>query len=60
MGVLSLHEGVLAKAEKLFKDSITMAKETDFNELLAEAEKELQKTNVLKAAKKEESDLIPQ
>ncbi|QHS75386.1 Mgr3p [Saccharomyces paradoxus] len=53
MGVLSLHEGVLAKAEKLFKDSITMAKETEFNELLAEAEKELEKTTVLKAARKE-------
>ncbi|CAI6843786.1 ANL_collapsed_G0042130.mRNA.1.CDS.1 [Saccharomyces cerevisiae] len=52
MGVLSLHEGVLAKAEKLFKDSITMAKETEFNELLAEAEKELEKTTVLKAPKK--------
>ena len=53
MGVLSLHEGVLVKAEKLFKDSITMAKETDFNELLAEAEKELEKTAILKAARKE-------
>lgn len=30
-----------------------MAKETEFNELLAEAEKELEKTTVLKAAKKE-------
>ncbi|CAI4048323.1 hypothetical protein SKDZ_13G2410 [Saccharomyces kudriavzevii ZP591] len=60
MGVLSLHEGVLAKAEKLFKDSITMAKETDFNELLAEAEKELEKTTVLKAARKEESKSVPQ
>lgn len=54
MGVLNLHQGVLAKAEKLLKDSIALAKETDFNELLKEAENELQKTATLKNKKKSE------
>ncbi|CCD26444.1 Mgr3p NDAI_0H02700 [Naumovozyma dairenensis CBS 421] len=47
-GVLNLHDGVLSKAEKLLKDSITLAKETDFIELLKEAEGELERTNILK------------
>lgn len=51
MGVLNLHQGVLAKAEKLLKDSISMAKEIDFDELLKEAENELEKTAALKLEK---------
>lgn len=54
MGVLNLHQGVLAKAEKLLKDSIELAKETDFTELLREAENELNKTSVLKTKKQPE------
>ncbi|CAR29919.1 ZYRO0G20108p [Zygosaccharomyces rouxii] len=54
MGVLNLHQGVLVKAEKLLKDSITLARETDFTELLKEAENELQKTSVLKTKKQSE------
>ncbi|QLL30547.1 hypothetical protein HG536_0A03650 [Torulaspora globosa] len=48
MGVLNLHQGVLAKAEKLLKDSISMAKEIDFQELLNEARNELDKAETLR------------
>lgn len=54
MGVLNLHQGILVKAEKLLKDSITLAKETDFAELLKEADNELKKTSALKAKKQSE------
>ncbi|GCE97109.1 mitochondrial inner membrane i-AAA protease complex subunit [Zygosaccharomyces mellis] len=54
MGVLNLHQGVLVKAEKLLKDSISLARETDFTELLKEAENELQKTSILKTKKQAE------
>lgn len=43
MGVLNLHQGLLAKSEKLLKDSISMAREIDFQELLKEARNELEK-----------------
>ncbi|SCW00683.1 LAFE_0C09648g1_1 [Lachancea fermentati] len=45
MGVINLHKGVLAKAERLLKDSITLAQETDFQELLKEANQELKKVS---------------
>ncbi|QLQ78113.1 hypothetical protein HG537_0A03600 [Torulaspora globosa] len=51
MGVLNLHQGVLAKAEKLLKDSISMAKEIDFQELLNEARNELDKAETLRLDK---------
>lgn len=51
LGVLNLHQGVLAEAEKLLKDSMAMAKEIDFDELLKEAQNELKKTAKLKLEK---------
>lgn len=55
LGVLNLHQGVLVKAEKLLKDSISMAKEIDFDELLKEAQNELEKATQLKSNKQTES-----
>lgn len=51
MGVINLHKGVLAKAERLLKDSITLARETDFQELLKEADRELTKVSKAKETK---------
>lgn len=48
MGVLNLHQGILAKAERLLKDSVDMAKEIDFSELIKEAENELEKVDKAK------------
>ncbi|CCE64123.1 hypothetical protein TPHA_0G02850 [Tetrapisispora phaffii CBS 4417] len=50
LGVLNLHSGALAKAERLLKDSVGMAKEIDFFELIKEADGELEK--VYKAKQK--------
>ena len=47
-GVLLLHEGYLTKAEGLLKDSITLAKEDDFKELVKEAKKELERVHALR------------
>ena len=47
-GILNLHRGSLTKAERLLKDSISMAKETDFTELLTEAENELKRALLIK------------
>ncbi|AAS53568.1 AFR197Wp [Eremothecium gossypii ATCC 10895] len=43
LGVINLHRGILPKAERLLKDSISIAKDTDFRDLLKEANQELQK-----------------
>lgn len=43
MGVIHLHKHNLAKAERLLNDSISMAEETGFHELLKEAKQELKK-----------------
>lgn len=56
MGVLNLHKGILAKAEKLLKDSISMAREIDFQELLNEAKNELDKAETLRLDKQENRD----
>ncbi|KAG0670778.1 hypothetical protein C6P45_001787 [Maudiozyma exigua] len=50
-GILSLHDGILNKAERFLLDAISLAKETDFEELLKEAEGELKKTRDLKEHK---------
>ncbi|CAB4254451.1 similar to Saccharomyces cerevisiae YMR115W MGR3 Subunit of the mitochondrial (mt) i-AAA protease supercomplex, which degrades misfolded mitochondrial proteins [Maudiozyma barnettii] len=47
-GILNLHNGVLNKAERHLSDAISLAKETDFEELLKEAEGELKKAKDLK------------
>ncbi|SMN19169.1 similar to Saccharomyces cerevisiae YMR115W MGR3 Subunit of the mitochondrial (mt) i-AAA protease supercomplex, which degrades misfolded mitochondrial proteins [Maudiozyma saulgeensis] len=47
-GILNLHNGILHKAERHLSDAISLAKETDFEELLKEAEGELKKTKDLK------------
>ena len=49
-GILNLHGGTLEKAERFLIDAITLAKQTDFEELIKEAEGELQKTRDLKAS----------
>lgn len=43
IGVWNIHEGNLKKARKLLKESAKFAKETSFDSLLKEAEKELRK-----------------
>ncbi|SCU90010.1 LANO_0D07250g1_1 [Lachancea nothofagi CBS 11611] len=53
MGVINLHKRNLAKAERLLHDSIAMAEETGFQELLTEAHQELRKVALAK-----ESDSI--
>lgn len=57
-GILNLHAGSLDEAEHLLNDSITLAKETDFTELLKEAKDELKKTKnlKLKLLEKKEAD----
>lgn len=56
MGVLNLHQGLLAKSEKLLKDSISMAREIDFQELLKEARSELDKAESLRLEKKDKQE----
>lgn len=53
IGVWNIHEGNLKKARKLLKEAIKFSKETSFDSLLSEAEKELSK--VRKMIKKEKS-----
>lgn len=53
-GVVLLHDNSLAKAEGLLKDSISLAKEEDFKELIGEAEKELKRVEFLRTKKQEE------
>ncbi|SCV00438.1 LAMI_0G05050g1_1 [Lachancea mirantina] len=48
MGVINLHNGTLPRAERLLKDSISMAQETDFQELYKEANQELKKVYLAK------------
>lgn len=43
MGVISLHRGDFSKAERLLNDSLSLAKETDFQELISPSEVELEK-----------------
>ncbi|KAK5773877.1 Mgr3p PWA37_003773 [Arxiozyma heterogenica] len=47
-GVLVLNDGLLAQAERLLKDAITLAKEEDFKELVNEASKELEQVQTLR------------
>ena len=54
-GILNLHDGTLDKAERFLTDAITLAKQTDFEELIKEAEGELQKTRDLKSNSSETS-----
>lgn len=54
-GILNLHDGTLDKAERFLTDAITLAKQTDFEELIKEAEGELQKTRDLKSDSSETS-----
>ncbi|SCV01612.1 LAME_0G17348g1_1 [Lachancea meyersii CBS 8951] len=49
-GVISLHRRNLAKAERLLNESIALAEETNFQELLTEAHQELRKVALAKAA----------
>ncbi|SCU94632.1 LADA_0G09868g1_1 [Lachancea dasiensis] len=48
MGVINLHKRNLATAERLLNDSISMAEETGFQELLTEAHQELRKLELAK------------
>lgn len=54
MGVINLHQGILAKAERLLQDSISLAQESDFQELFKEANQELSKVH---RAKKNQQDV---
>ncbi|EDO19614.1 hypothetical protein Kpol_1018p153 [Vanderwaltozyma polyspora DSM 70294] len=56
LGVLNLHNGVLSKAERLLNDSISMAREIDFTELLKEAENELDKVNKAKSERMDKQE----
>ena len=49
MGVINLHRGNYLKAERLLNDSLSLARETDFQELVNTSEVELEK--VAKAKK---------
>lgn len=55
IGILSVQKGLLAKAENLLKESISLANDTGFVELLSEATSELEK---LQTQKQTESYLI--
>ncbi|CEP60957.1 uncharacterized protein LALA0_S02e03532g [Lachancea lanzarotensis] len=49
-GVISLHKRNWAKAERLLNESIALAEETNFQELLTEAHQELRKVAIAKEA----------
>ncbi|CCF55490.1 hypothetical protein KAFR_0A00520 [Kazachstania africana CBS 2517] len=57
-GILDLHGGSLLKAERYLMDSIKLAKEINFAELLKEAEDELDKTRALKLKEVDDIDKL--
>ncbi|CCK70493.1 Mgr3p KNAG_0E02320 [Huiozyma naganishii CBS 8797] len=57
-GILHLHDGSLPKAERLLNDSITMAREADFKELLKEAEQELNKLKEMRSKESEDAAVV--
>ncbi|CDO95918.1 unnamed protein product [Kluyveromyces dobzhanskii CBS 2104] len=49
MGVISLHRGEFSKAERMLNESLALAKETDFQELIEPSEVELEKVSKARA-----------
>lgn len=52
IGVWNIHEGNLKKAKKLLKEAVKLSKETSFDSLLNESEKELRKVRKMIKTKK--------
>lgn len=51
--IMLLHDGLIPKAEGLLRDSMSLAKEADFKELIGEAQRELQRLGSLKSTEQE-------
>lgn len=55
LGVINLHRGNYPKAERLLKDSLSLAQDTDFQELVSTSEVELEKVEKAKSKELQKS-----